>query len=519
MVSMDSSTDTSEASSDENENRFYSQQAVPRQATSSSSATSRSNTDESSAHRHPPGAKSVSNAPQPQKLDTQKKRQPKFEVQKSTPEKHTLKTHKDKETGTVTATKNASAKRDREEDKGEFEHTAKKKSLPKKADPGKKVHIDNPLHNNEHNEDKIPSSKPLKEKKSTFASHKDDEKKSRKQTQEAVSTPSVKESPQKSAKKPAQLWSAKDEVAFFKGLVAYSKGGKPFPKNMSPVYDHVRHLLDRDYTNSQLYDKMRRMKTKYQNIQDNAKENATSFKSPHDATLFKLWQQLWGQKTAASDEEDEEEGAAENYKNAQDAGKVAENSSHKPVEEDEDEETEEEEEKEETCHNIRGEDRVIQRAKGEEEEEEAEEPKERNKGQVLPISNNLSNNQNGEIMTTDGRAYNFLREEAQSMMNAVKNDVAMILADSQSQTRGFIESLFKVKPNSRQLPNIDLMNGTCSTQDFPILDRAKAKMFEQKWCDQQILEMEVYSKRLNLLQEECKACLEELKTQRDSHIF
>ena len=105
----------------------------------------------------------------------------------------------------------------------------------------------------------------------------------------------MQSSPQKSAKKALQCWTPKDELAFFKGILSYSEGGKGLPSNMAPVFAYVRPMLDREFRNSQLYTKFQQGRIKFKLIttkievnNHNFQKNKYEFDSLHQAALYDI---------------------------------------------------------------------------------------------------------------------------------------------------------------------------------------------------------------------------------------
>lgn len=135
-----------------------------------------------------------------------------------------------------------------------------------------------------------------------------DTKKAQKQNVNLAETLNRPSSPQKSVTKASQHWSPKDELAFFNGLISYSKGGKAFPSNMTSVYDYVKPMLDKQFNNSQLYNKFRWGRNKFHSITAKIEVNNYSFQKneykfedPHQGALYELWIQLWGEKDKGGD--------------------------------------------------------------------------------------------------------------------------------------------------------------------------------------------------------------------------
>lgn len=295
---------------------------------------------------------------------------------------------------------------------------------------------------------------------------------------------------QKSGKKAPQVWNSKDELAFLNGLLSFTKGGKGFPKNMSPAYDHVRSMMDIQYSNKQFRDKLRRLKTRFQSLVENMEANNYTFKNTDEATMYKLCKQLWG------GEEESDDGDDEHRPNVETVGKASMNGTEKkkkkkqlPVEAEEDD-------REKTkC----GEDQ-------EEEEEGQEEPK-RNK----TVTNDPVESSGGDVERITRELYSQIREERNEMVNELKNTVVKILDESQAKKKAMIEGYFlNTRADHVQLPFSSLTTGIHSGRPVPVLNRVKAEALEEKWRKQQIVEMKAFLGRLDLLQEECEMCLEEL---------
>ena len=101
----------------------------------------------------------------------------------------------------------------------------------------------------------------------------------------------------------------KDELAFVKGILSYSVGGKCLPSKMGPVYDYVRPIFEREFRNSQLYTKFQQgrinfklITTKIEVNNHNFQKNKYEFDSLHQAALYDIWMQMWGEEYSGGDE-------------------------------------------------------------------------------------------------------------------------------------------------------------------------------------------------------------------------
>lgn len=342
--------------------------------------------------------------------------------------------------------------------------------------------------------------------------------------EEPLSTPL---SPQNSSKKVARGWTPKDELAFFNGLLACSKSGKGLPKNVASYYDHIRNTMDNHFSNRQLSDKASRWKAKFRAAKDKMKANNLNFKSEHEAVMYNICNQLWGgldEGGAGNEEIDEDRsvggGDAENVRKASMNDKKEKKKKKKkqpvfPKEEDDMQKTEDQEDQGEKKEKEEDEDQGDQREKEEEEEEEGEDGSKRKEAVAMNMAQNVANDlaepKTRKVVLMSPELYSQFREERDAMVAELKTAASMILKESELKKRAMIEDHFNSRTDHLQPPDNERINGFHSARGAPVLSRVKAEALEQKWYEQQVVEMEAYSKRLDLLQEECKIRLEELK--------
>lgn len=189
-------------------------------------------------------------------------------------------------------------------------------------------------------------------------------------------------------------------------------------------------------------------------------------------------------------------------------GERDEDQEYRRVKEEEDED-EEEERKEEEVED--GEDQ--QERKEEEIEDQEEERKEAGEEDEEGEDEDRSKNEKAvatNMAQNDSHDLQF-REEMNAMVAGLKNTAVIILRESELKSRAMIENHFNSRTDHFQSLNNERINGFHSARGALVLNRVKAEALEQKWREQQILEIEAYSKRLELLQEECNLRLEELK--------
>ncbi|KAI4298088.1 hypothetical protein MLD38_040470 [Melastoma candidum] len=113
----------------------------------------------------------------------------------------------------------------------------------------------------------------------------------------AVPAPSSASAALPSDRKPLfqRLWTDEDEIELLRGFLHYTaqRGGVPNP-DVSLFYDQIKSKLQLDFNKNQLVEKLRRLKKKFRNavIRINSGKDV-SFKSPHDQAAFEISRKIW----------------------------------------------------------------------------------------------------------------------------------------------------------------------------------------------------------------------------------
>lgn len=108
--------------------------------------------------------------------------------------------------------------------------------------------------------------------------------------------------PEASEKKPnlfQRLWSEEDEILILKGMIEYSSKNKSDPiSDMNAFYDFIKKSLHIDFSRTQLQDKIRRLKKKYENNKSKEKEGKErTFAKLHEQSAYDLSKEIWGNDT------------------------------------------------------------------------------------------------------------------------------------------------------------------------------------------------------------------------------
>ncbi|KAH9287546.1 hypothetical protein KI387_031663, partial [Taxus chinensis] len=326
----------------------------------------------------------------------------------------------------------------------------------------------------------------------------------------------------KSGKKSGMLWNREDELVFLRCLEQFSHGGKGIDKPMAPVYDHVRTMFNDRFSNDQIYNKYRGLRTKFN---DKVKGENFSFNNPHDQTVYELSLKVWGNMKDEAASKPVEEVTKERKPDEVEEEKKKQNKKKKKNTKAEEEEEEEEAKKllvEEEEEQVKRKSEYLKMSpkkrqfeevemslrKGEEGDDDGDEEEEQDDdddddndndddveeeeqdGDGVPKqSKDYDNHNNGSRMSpgSDSKKLSKLLHNKNTIM--INNFKLEILKEN--------EDIFNhLKENAKEMVMEALQNY------LPPLTNTEAEVFEQKWRGQREVEREAVVKHLSLLQEE-----------------
>ncbi|KAG1326090.1 mediator-associated protein 1-like [Cocos nucifera] len=95
-----------------------------------------------------------------------------------------------------------------------------------------------------------------------------------------------------------KLWTDADEIAILQGFLEFtSQRGTThanYQHDTGPFYDQIKSRLQVDFNKNQLVEKLRRLKKKYRNMVNRmASGKEFVFKSPHDKATFEIARKIW----------------------------------------------------------------------------------------------------------------------------------------------------------------------------------------------------------------------------------
>ncbi|XP_020552877.1 GLABROUS1 enhancer-binding protein-like [Sesamum indicum] len=96
-----------------------------------------------------------------------------------------------------------------------------------------------------------------------------------------------------------RLWSEDDEIVILQGMIDYVIKKKFDPvADLSAFHDFIKKNLHVDVTRTQLQDKIRRLRKKYENNKCKEKEGKDrTFSKPHEQKAYELSKKIWGNES------------------------------------------------------------------------------------------------------------------------------------------------------------------------------------------------------------------------------
>jgi hypothetical protein len=113
--------------------------------------------------------------------------------------------------------------------------------------------------------------------------------------------------PPSSEKRPARLWSPDDELVILRGLATYRAKSGVLPgstNDIGKLHGHIRAHLSVKVSTTQLSDKVRRLKQKYQLLATRARSGRDQeLHTPHDRSIYEHAKKVWGTRTTTDDDD------------------------------------------------------------------------------------------------------------------------------------------------------------------------------------------------------------------------
>lgn len=263
-----------------------------------------------------------------------------------------------------------------------------------------------------------------------------------------------------------RLWTNEDEIQLLEGYLEHTtrRGNVIHHNDTSLFYEQIGSKLQVGFNKNQLLDKLRRMKKKYRNVLEKKNfHREFSFKSAHDQAAFEISRKIWGdtrrmgkfEETTLDDGHDQPSPTTHNHLNLVDV-KV---------------------ENEEVLSDLR----LRKRTKS------GHASKNRS---ILNRRNNDNNN-----------------DDVEDNINIDKGNATSLIEDTE---KSCMSPWLKELLSTAFCPMPAPLSGTL--QGASTLSLQGEEQVDEKGREQRILELERYSKQLELLQDQIKVALRELKS-------
>ncbi|KAG6646397.1 hypothetical protein I3843_07G006900 [Carya illinoinensis] len=276
-----------------------------------------------------------------------------------------------------------------------------------------------------------------------------------------------------------RLWTDEDEIELLQGFLDYTTSrGSTHHNDTALFYDQIKSKLQLDFNKNQLVEKLRRLKKKYRNVVGKISAGKDfSFKSPHDKATFEISRKIWSNEdhntgrfavedSVFDDEDANLKNHNFNFNNNEDFAEKKSNSTPRP----------------------RKRPRSQSQSAIQSEEKRTSSPAD-NKSNINDTSNN--SNFGGLIEETVRSCFSPLFKELLSNAMGIGG-------------RGIGLGFGGFGMNAMAMNVMPLSFGGGGGEG----------VVDERWRKQQILELEVYSKRLELVQDQIQEALGELRSVR-----
>lgn len=284
-----------------------------------------------------------------------------------------------------------------------------------------------------------------------------------------------------------RLWTDEDEIELLQGFLDYTaQRGKSTHHGQNDTalfYDQIKSKLQLDFNKNQLVEKLRRLKKKYRNIVNKISSGKElSFKSPHDQATFEISRKIWSNigPIAADDnameDDDPNPNSNANFNNIEVKGEDAGGGGFSV-----DKKTPPRSRKRSRSKSDpRTDDRRCFSSDG-----------------PATIKDNCNNG--GGNDHSNGNVQGLIEDTVRSCLSPLFKELLSNAMGGPfaAATRGFGSLAMNPMPLSFGVPPLNL---------------GIVEVGDERWRKQQILELEVYSKRLELVQDQIKEALDELRS-------
>ncbi|CAN8269880.1 unnamed protein product [Cochlearia groenlandica] len=303
-----------------------------------------------------------------------------------------------------------------------------------------------------------------------------------------------------------RLWTDEDEIELLRGFLDYTTAHRgsssSHPPDTAPFYEQIKSKLQLDFNKNQLVEKLRRLKKKFRNVMSKISSGKNVFfKSPHDQSIFDISKRIWNQSGKIIGFEDNNSNSVidleetSNHNNSPSSNHTPEIDSDNIVE------------KRSMMSNSGSRKRSKSRI-GKIEEDN-------NKPIITPFDGLLPNAANNNVNLNEepavvggaciggnlgGLVEETVRNCVSPVIKEMMNGTTSVMMAAMGRFHG--HGLGSLTPVFTQPLSFGFGGGGGGNK----------AVTDERWRKQQILELEVYSRRLELVQEQIRSTLHELKT-------
>lgn len=266
-----------------------------------------------------------------------------------------------------------------------------------------------------------------------------------------------------------RLWTDEDEIELLQGFLHYTTqrggGGGVGHQDTSLFYDQIKSKLQLDFNKNQLVEKLRRLKKKFRNaVKKISAGKDVAFKSPHEVATYEISRKIWGSVTASravgrsneNFDDDEDHHSTYHVNLNPNPNSVA---------------------KADDCHRVN--------------------LKKRSRSQLHQVKLEEKNPVSVDVLPMAEVIEEAVRSCVTPMLKEVLSGVQM----GGGGMKGAFSCGGSLFPSPLPLSCLGIVGFGCSVGEVE----------DEKWRNQQILELEVYLKRLELIQEQVKVRIEEVR--------
>lgn len=286
-----------------------------------------------------------------------------------------------------------------------------------------------------------------------------------------------------------RLWTDEDEIKILKGFLDFtSSRGTTFASHQydtGPFYDQIKNELELDFNKNQLTEKLRRLKKKYRNTANRmAKQgNNFSFRSQHEMETFDIAKKIWSASITKLSNSDDEFSNQINMNNLGSSNELI----------------------------------VSDKKSGPPSRRKRNRKRNLDDSGASPALLQLPAAPANENVVKEEVHILPVEPTASAVQTPVVQAPIMQPVNKTASVNGVIEETVKscISPIIKELLSSVASSNGCFGMGLnlpPSLNFSNLGSLEdEKWKKQQILEMEVYLKRVELIRDQIKLTLEELK--------